>query len=111
EAVAIVERSSTVEGGVDVLDRTYDVLAAAALGCYGRRAAHYRGARQLERRGAVDLAIRHAALCFEAVPSEGTSYVLLTRLAERCGDPTEAVRAVERVAEAADPGVRPVWLK
>ena len=111
EAVAIVERSSTVEGGIDVLDRTYDVLAAAALGCYGRRAAHYRGARQLERRGAIDAALRHAVACFEAVPSEGTSYFLMARLAERGGNPTEAIRAIERVSEAADGGVRAAWLK
>ncbi|APR85618.1 Translation initiation factor 2 [Minicystis rosea] len=111
DAVAFVEKNAHVEGGLAVLDRTYDLLAGAALGRYGRRAAHYRGARQLERRGALDLALRHAALCFEAVPSEGTSYVLLTRLAERGGDPAEAVRAIERVAEAADPGARPVWLK
>ncbi|WP_170229272.1 hypothetical protein [Polyangium fumosum] len=111
EAVAIVERSSAVEGGIDVLDRTYDVLAAAALGCYGRRAAHYRGARQLERRGATEAALRHAVACFEAVPSEGTSYFLMARLAERGGNPTEAIRAIERVAEAADGGVRAAWLK
>ncbi|MDI1478698.1 hypothetical protein [Polyangium sp. y55x31] len=111
EAVAIVERSSAVEGGIDVLDRTYDVLAAAALGCYGRRAAHYRGARQLERRGAIDAALRHAVACYEAVPSEGTSYVLMARLAERGGNPTEAIRAIERVAEAAEGGVRAAWLK
>ncbi|MFT3775686.1 MAG: hypothetical protein QM820_60845 [Minicystis sp.] len=111
DAVAFVEKNAHVEGGLAVLDRTYDLLAGAALGCYGRRAAHYRGARQLERRGALDLALRHAALCFEAVPSEGTSYVLLTRLAERAGDPTEAVRAIERVAEASDAALRPMWLK
>ncbi|MDI1449508.1 hypothetical protein [Polyangium sp. 6x1] len=111
EAVAIVERSSTVEGGIEVLDRTYDVLAAAALGCYGRRAAHYRGARQLERRGAIEAALRHAVACFEAVPSEGTSYFLMARLAERGGNPTEAIRAIERVAEAADGGARAAWLK
>ncbi|MDC3956192.1 hypothetical protein [Polyangium jinanense] len=111
EAVAIVERSSAVEGGIDVLDRTYDVLAAAALGCYGRRAAHYRGARQLERRGAIEAALRHAVACFEAVPSEGTSYFLMARLAERGGNPTEAIRAIERVSEAAEGGARAAWLK
>ncbi len=111
EAVAIIERSCAVEGGIEVLDRTYEVLAGAALGCYGRRAAHYRGARQLERRGAVEAALRHAVACFEAVPSEGTSYVLMARLAERGGDPTEAIRAIERVAEAADGAVRAGWLK
>jgi hypothetical protein len=111
DAVALVEKNAHVEGGIAILDRTYDLLAGAALGCFGRRAAHYRGARQLERRSAVDPALRHAAACFEAVPSEGTSYVLLARLAERAGDPSEAVRALERVAEKASAGDRPVWLK
>ncbi len=111
DAVAWVEKNAHVEGGVAVLDRTYELLAGAALGCFGRRAAHHRAARQLERRGAIELALKHAAACFEAVPSEGTSYVLLTRLAERAGDPTEAVRALERVAEAAGKAMRPAWLK
>jgi tetratricopeptide (TPR) repeat protein len=111
DAVAIVEKCSNVEGGIEVLDGIYDVLAGAALGCYGRRAAHYRAARQLERRGAVRAALRHAVASFEAVPSEGTSYVLMSRLAERAGDPTEPIRAIERVAEAAGPHARATWLK
>lgn len=111
DAVAIVEKSCKIDGGIAVLDRTYDVLAAAALGCYGRRAAHYRGARQLERRGAIDEALRHAVASFEAVPSEGTSYVLMARLAERAGDPTEAIKAIERVAESIEGPARATWLK
>jgi hypothetical protein len=111
DAVPLVEKNAHVDGGIAVLDRTYDLLAGAALGCFGRRAAHYRGARQLERRGALDLAARHAAACFEALPSEGTSYVLLTRLTERAGDATDAIHAIERVADACDPAERPMWLK
>lgn len=110
DAVAIVEKASEGAGGVETLDRIYDVLANAALGCYGRRAAHYRGARQLERRGAVALAMRHAVAAFEAVPSEGTAYVLMARLSERSGDPTEAIAAILRVAEGAQPGARATWL-
>jgi hypothetical protein len=111
DAVPLVEKNAHVDGGIAVLDRTYDLLAGGALGCYGRRAAHYRGARQLERRGALDLATRHAAACFEALPSEGTSLVLLGRLADRAGDPAEAVRAIERVADTCEPAARPAWLK
>ncbi len=111
DAVGIVERAAHVEGGLHVLDTTYDRLAGAALGCFGRRAAHYRGARQLERRGALDLAMRHAIESFEALPTEGTTFVLLSRLAERTGDPSEAVRAIVRVAERAGPALRPEWLK
>ncbi|MBK8251685.1 MAG: hypothetical protein IPK82_03345 [Polyangiaceae bacterium] len=111
DAVALVERSSHVDGGLAVLDHSYDVLAGAALGCFGRRAAHYRGARQLERRGAIDMALRHAIESFEAVPMEGSSFFLLSRLAERATDSSEAVRALERVAERADGHLKPVWLK
>ncbi|WP_437967281.1 hypothetical protein WMF04_48350 [Sorangium sp. So ce260] len=111
DAVALVEKSADADGGVAVLDKTYRLLADAALGCYGRRAAHYRAARQLERRGAFELALSHAVASFEAVPTEGTSYVLLARLAEHAGEPSEAVRALERVAATADPASRNAWLK
>ncbi len=111
DAIALVEKCAHVEGGVEILDRTYRRLAEAALGCYGRRAAHYRAARQLERRGALELALSHAIACFEAVPAEGTAYVLLARLAERSGDGAEAVRAIERVAATGDADFRNAWLK
>ncbi|WP_437886340.1 hypothetical protein [Sorangium sp. So ce307] len=111
DAVALVEKSADADGGVAVLDKTYRLLADAALGCYGRRAAHYRAARQLERRGAFELALAHAVASFEAVPTEGTSYVLLARLAEHADEPSEAVRALERVAATADPASRNAWLK
>jgi tetratricopeptide (TPR) repeat protein len=110
DAVALVEKNAGVEGGLPILDHTYDLLAAAAMGRYGRRAAHYRGARQLERRGSIDLALRHAAACFEAVPADGTAYVLLARLVERAGDPGCAVRALERVAASSRPDTHAVWL-
>lgn len=110
DAVAIVEKASEGHAGVDILDRIYKVLAGAALGCYGRRAAHYRGARQLERRGATIPAMRHAVAAFEAVPSEGTAYVLMARLAERAGDTSEAIAAIQRVADAAQSGARATWL-
>jgi hypothetical protein len=111
DAIALVEKSAHVEGGLEVLDRAYRHLAEAALGCYGRRAAHYRAARQFEQRQSLDLAMRHAAACFEAVPAEGTSYELLARLAERAGDAIEIVRVIERVAAASEPGARTLWLK
>lgn len=111
DAVAIVEKASEgTSSGVEILDRIYNVLANAALGCYGRRAAHYRGARQLERRGAIVAAMRHAVAAFEAVPSEGTAYVLMARLSERAGDTTEAIAAIQRVAASAQPAARATWL-
>lgn len=111
EAVALIEKTAAVEGGVDVLDHTYDRLADAAMGVYGRRAAHYRGARQLERRGHDERALRHAIAAFEAVPGEGTTFVLLARLAQRVGRAGEAIAAIERVADLGEPEERAVWLK
>src|SRR5262249_12685287 len=87
DAVPLVEKNAHVEGGIAVLDRTSARLAGASFVSFGRRAAPYRAARQLEKRGSIALALKHAAACFEAVPSEGTSFVLLPRLAERAGDP------------------------
>lgn len=110
DAIAIVERCVSGDEAAGVLDVAYRKLAAAALGVFGRRAAHYRASRQLERRGALDLALEHAALCFEAVPSEGTVYLSLARLAERASDPTPAIDALERTAAKADKGARAAWL-
>lgn len=92
------------------LDKMYRLAAAAALGPFGRRAAHYRAARQLERRGTPDVALFHAALAFESVPTLGMPYVLMTRLAQRHGSPEVAVNAIERVAEVErDEGERSQW--
>lgn len=111
DAIALIEKNTHAEGGVAVLDETYELLATAAYGCYGRRAAHYRAARQLERRGAAEPALRHAIACFEAVPVEGSSFLLLTRLAARAADPSDAVRALERVAARGGDEARTMWLK
>lgn len=111
DAAGIIERNAHAEGGLDALDAAYERLASAALGCFGRRAAHYRAARQLERRGALDRALHHAIESFDALPAEGTTLVLLSRLAERVADPSDAVRALERVAEREGPALRPHWLR
>ncbi|MEB2324170.1 MAG: hypothetical protein OZ921_16780 [Sorangiineae bacterium] len=97
EALAAVERSAGPDD-VDALERVYGRIAAAALGCYGERAVHYRAARQLERRGELGRALEHAIRAFEAFPTEGVTYVLAARLANRMGEPAELVRALERVA-------------
>jgi hypothetical protein len=110
DALALLELSCEGEAGHQALAHAYDVLARAALGKYGRRAAHYRGARQLERRGATALALRHAVASFEAVPTEGQGYRQVERLSGLVGDPSEAVRALERVAEAGSPENRTPWL-
>lgn len=110
DTLALVEKSATDPSAFDALSGAYDTLATAALGRYGRRAAHYRAARHFERRGAIERALRHAVICFEAVPDEGTSYRLLTRIARRSVGSDEAVRTLVRVAEASPDHVRPAWL-
>ncbi len=94
----------------ETLDAMYRRAARVALGPFGRRAAHYRAARQLERRSAPEAALGHAASAFESVPTLGMPFVLLTRLAERLGAPGIAVDAILAVAEREpDEGARSEW--
>ncbi len=97
---------------LDTLERIYAALSKAALGCYGERAVHYRAARNLERRGHLELALAHAVHAFEAVPSEGITFVVMSRLGERVDDSSEIVRAIERVASREKtPTGRAEWLR
>lgn len=112
EAIAMVEaQAAHVDGGVAAVDHMYDALAAAAMGIFGRRAAHYRAARQLERLGDRDLALRHALAAFEAVPNEGTSWVLLTRLVDPAQGSPDAVALFRRVAAKAPQEERASWFR
>ncbi|HEY1958100.1 MAG TPA: tetratricopeptide repeat protein [Polyangiaceae bacterium] len=111
DAIEIAERGALAAGRVRDLSRVYDALGAFARGRFGRRAAHYRGARFFDQRGERDLALKHAALAFAAVPSEGGTFFQLARVAERAGDPSYAVRTIEEVADASPKaGVRAGWL-
>jgi hypothetical protein len=111
DVLAIAERSAA-ERDIEQLERAYDIIARGAMGVYGERAAHYRAARKLERRGFRELALGHAIRAFEAVPSEGVAFVLMMRLAERTGDSTEAVQSIERVASRfSGAEERAVWLR
>ncbi len=101
DALEIVERCAAATGRMLDLSATYDELARRSLGRFGRRAAHYRGARFFEHRGRLDLALKHAAEAFTAVPSEGSTLAVLTRTADRANLRTTAVRAIEQVAELA----------
>src|SRR5690606_7242320 len=65
DALAVAERSAS-DADADVLDGIYRGLADAALGTYGVRAAHYRAARQFERRDDTARAVPHAIAAFEA---------------------------------------------
>jgi hypothetical protein len=109
--LAIAERAVSDER-LGELVRVYDLVADAALGCFGERAARYRAARQLDRRGVHDEAFRNALAAFEAVPAVGVTFVLAARLAERTGNSTELVRAIERVAaRARSEHERASWLE
>jgi tetratricopeptide (TPR) repeat protein len=111
DVLALAERA--VDGAEDrgALSALYDLVARRSLGRFGRRAAHYRGARFFDRTGERELALKHAAQAFYAVPSEGSSFHFLSRAAERAGDRTHAARTVEQVAQLARrPEARAGWL-
>ena len=111
EALEIAESAATSSGREVELTRVYDDLTVRALGRFARRAVNYRGARFFEQQGDHGLALKHAALAFQAVPSEGAALLLLVRTAERAGDRAQAVGAMVQVADATrDAGVRFAWL-
>ncbi|MEP7051257.1 MAG: hypothetical protein ABJB12_12935 [Pseudomonadota bacterium] len=111
DVLAVAERTAG-DAQAPALDQLYQRLSDAALGPYGERAVHYRAARQLEKRSLPDRALWHAVRAFEAVPSEGVAFVMMTRLAERCGQNAELVRAMERVAlKYSAPELRSAWLR
>lgn len=111
DALAVAERSAS-DADADVLDGIYRGLADAALGTYGVRAAHYRAARQFERRDDTARAVPHAIAAFEAVPGEGVTFVLASRLAQRAGRTSELIAAIERVASVCASGAeRAEWLR
>ncbi len=94
------------------LETAYERLAASAKGAFGRRASHYRAARQLEQRGLASRALVHALAAFEAAPSIGAVYALARRLVEQSGTYAEGIAAFGRVASAADdPTDRSRWLR
>jgi len=111
DALEIAERGAAATNRVVEMSPVYDDLARRALGRFGRRAAHYRGARFFEHRAKLDLALKHAAEAFTAVPSEGNTLALLSRTADRAQARGVAVRAIEHVAELArGPQGRAAWL-
>src|SRR6202011_449929 len=100
QALAVAENAARAAGEEAALSGIYDDIASRSLGRYGRRAAHYRGARYFERSGDFGLALKHAARAFHEVPSEGATFQFLARAAQRANDRALAVRTIEQVAEA-----------
>lgn len=110
-ALELAERTSAWAGSVDEMSPLYSHVAESAKGRFGRRAAHYRGARFFDARGLPELSLRHMARAFQAVPSDGMALAALTRAASRSPDALPAVRVLEDIAgEANDPAVRASWL-
>jgi tetratricopeptide (TPR) repeat protein len=110
-ALEAAELAADRTGDRPALSALYELVAARALGRFGRRAAHYRGARYFERCSEHALALKHAAQAFYSVPSEGSSLQLLARAAVRAGDRTQAVRTLEQVADdASQAQARASWL-
>ncbi len=111
DALLLIERASTKAGDADAIDKAYGLVAQAAKGRFGRRAAHYRAARALELRGFVELAIVHATAAFEADPVDGAVLALMLRIAEKL-DPTDVIQTLVHVAdrEAADEA-KAFWLR
>jgi tetratricopeptide (TPR) repeat protein len=105
-AFEVAEPAARRCGEYGALSDLYDTVAVRALGRFGRRAAHYRGAQFFERLGEPALALKHAVQAFHAMPSEGSTLQLLARTAARAGDGAQAVRAIERVAEDVSHGER-----
>ena len=111
DVLAIAERAASA-ADTDALEAIYTKLSDAALGCYGERAVHYRAARLYERRGHAARAVAHAVKAFEAVPTEGVTYIVMTRLAGNDAAASEVVRCLERVASRqSDKRERAAWLQ
>jgi tetratricopeptide (TPR) repeat protein len=111
DALETAEKGAVSSGRTSEMTHLYDLIANAALGRFGRRAAHYRAARFFDKGSVPGLALKHAASAFGAVPSEGAAFVLLRRMAERAEDPGQALRTIVQVAEASStPAARASWL-
>jgi predicted negative regulator of RcsB-dependent stress response len=101
EALGVCEAAAALPQDIPRIDGLYQLLAAGAKGRFGRRAAHYRAARVLEGWGALETAARHALDAFEQVPTPGTSFALMTRLARSAGLVAEMIEVLSRVAAGA----------
>ncbi len=111
DALEIAEKGAVSSALSAEMTRLYDAVAGAALGRFGRRAAHYRGARFFDQKNDPGLALKHAAQAFRAVPSDGAALVLLRRMAERADDRAQALHTIVQVADASTrPAARAGWL-
>ncbi|MFO0680100.1 MAG: hypothetical protein U0169_26495 [Polyangiaceae bacterium] len=104
EVLEVAETAAIRTGREADLSEVYERISAAALGRFGRRASHFRAARFFETRSAWSLALKHGVLAFDAVPSEGSAFLLLGRMAELAGDRQRAALALRDAAARASAG-------
>jgi hypothetical protein len=94
------ERLALEVGDVATGREVYHHLAEAAMGIHGRRAVLYRGARWLERAGAIQDALSMTEEAFRLAPTEGAVFGCLERLGRTLGQHSVIVEAL--LALAAD---------
>jgi len=95
------ERLALELGDVATGREVYRHLAESSMGAHGRRAVLYRGARWLERAGAMQDALAMAEEAFSLSPTEGAVFSCLERLARTLGQHVTIVRALSLLAEEA----------
>ncbi len=95
------ERLALELGDVATGREVYRHLAESAMGSHGRRAVLYRGARWLERAGAMQDALTMAEEAFALSPNEGAVFTCLERLARTLGQHVTVVRALGLLADEA----------
>jgi cellulose synthase operon protein C len=105
--------ASLSRDGIDPheIDEMHATAAVAAKGVVGRRLAHTRAARLLERRGELAAAFEHARIAFEESPEAPGTLSRAARLAGPAGGQRELVATMERVAkDARSDTARAHWL-
>ncbi len=98
------ERLALELGDVATGREVYRHLAETAMGAHGRRAVLYRGARWLERSGAMLDALTMAEEAFALAPTEGAVFSCLERLARAVGQHAVTVRALRLLADECSGG-------
>jgi tetratricopeptide (TPR) repeat protein len=110
-ALSLVE-SAAGPGDAASLSQAYAAALGATLGRYGERALNYRAARFFEQQREPRAALTHAIEAFRAVPSEGSAFAMMQRLADSGDLAHRAAHAVEDVARrSSSPAERSAWLR
>ncbi|MET0410999.1 MAG: hypothetical protein ABW217_06870, partial [Polyangiaceae bacterium] len=110
-ALALVEAAAS-PGDTASLTQAYTTALGSTLGRFGERALNYRAARFFEQQREPRAALTHALDAFRAVPSEGSAFAMMQRLADSGEAALRVAQVVEDVARrSSDAGERAAWLK